>query len=127
MVPLIDVAEIEKNSTCGDAVRLATEKSYIQVPVYEERGDRIVGVLHVLELLGVDPDTPLMAYVKPAHYVPGFRSIKELLIDMRRSGDVISVVVDEFGGADGIVCLEDILEEVVEEIEDEYGTNQTST
>ena len=105
MVPLIDVMEIEKNSTCGDAVRLAMEKSHIRVPVYEKRVDRIVGVLHVLEPLGVDSDTPLMAYVKPAHYVPGSRGIKELLIDTRRSGDVISVVVDEFGSAGSIVCL----------------------
>jgi len=127
MVPLIDVAAIDRNSTRGDALRLAAEHNHVRLPVYEERVDRVVGVLHVLGLLGLDPDQPIAPDVKPLRYVPESMSGRELLHDFRRVGEVMAIVVDEFGGSTGLVTIEDIMEEVVEEIEDEYDASKTPT
>ena len=123
MVPLIDVVAIERSMACGDAVRIATDTSHVRLPVYEERVDRVVGVLHVLDLLGADSAAPIERHIKPTQYVPGSKSIKELLIEMRQNGDAMVTVVDEFGGTDGIISIEDIMEEIVEDIEDEYDSD----
>jgi len=127
MVPLIDVAAIDKDANRREALRLATKHNHVRLPVYEERVDRVVGMVHVLGLLGLDPDQPIAADVKPLRYVPESMSSRELLHDFRREGDVVAVVVDEFGGATGLVTIEDIMEEVVEEIEDEYDASKTPT
>ena len=127
MMPLIDVAAVDADVSCAEAIRLATEASHARIPVYEERVDRIIGVLDTLELLGVDRDTPIRPYVKPVSYVAPAKSIRDLLLEMRKDGDQLSVVIDEFGGAEGIVSIEDILEEVVEDIRDEYDSEEQIT
>jgi putative hemolysin len=127
MTPLIDVVGIEQDATCAQAVRLAREKDHKRFPVYEQRIDRIVGVMNVLELLGADPDAPIRPFIRPADYVPASRSIQALLLDMQRERHQIAVVVDEFGGAEGIVTLEDIIEEIVEDIADEYDAREAAT
>ena len=120
MMPLIDVVMVERSVSCGEARKLAIESSHARIPVYQERVDRLVGVLDTLELLGVDGDQPIEPFVKQVSYVPAGKSIQDLLLDMRRDREQVSIVVDEFGGAEGIVSIEDILEEVVEDIQDEY-------
>jgi CBS domain containing-hemolysin-like protein len=124
MMPLIDVAMIERGATCAEARRTAIEHSHARIPVFQERVDRVVGVLDTLELLGVDKDAPIHPFVKEASYVPASKSIQDLLLDMRRQGEQVTIVVDEFGGAEGIVSIEDILEEVVEDIQDEYDNDE---
>lgn len=105
-------------------MRIAAEKAHKRLPVYAERVDKVVGVLDSLELLGVDPSEPIKSFVKPVDYVPGSQSVQDLLLDMRRDGQAMTVVVDEFGGAEGIVTIEDIMEEVVEEMQDEYDIHE---
>ena len=124
MMPLIDVAMVERDVTCAEARQVAIEHSHARVPVYQERVDRIVGVLDTLELLGEAADEPIQRFIKPVTYVPAGKSIQDLLLDMRGAGKQITVVVDEFGGAEGIVSIEDILEEVVEDIQDEYDSQE---
>jgi putative hemolysin len=124
MMPLIDVAMVERSATCGEARRVAIEHSHARIPVYQERVDRVVGILDTLELLGVDVEVPIQAFVKSASYAPASKSIQDLLLDMRRQGEQVTVVVDEYGGAEGIVSIEDILEEVVEDIHDEYDAGE---
>jgi CBS domain containing-hemolysin-like protein len=126
MVPLIDVDAVEKNSTVGDAVGFAVRKAHARLLVYDERVDRVVGVLNTLDLLGVSPAEPIAPFVRNVRYVPDSKSINDLLMELRKDGDAIAVVVDEFGGAEGIVTIEDIVEEVVEDIEDEYDRQETS-
>jgi len=120
MMPLIDVVMVERSIDCGAARRAAIEHSHARIPVYHERVDRVVGLLNTLELLGVSADEPIEPFIKQVSYVPAGKSIQDLLLEMRKDRDQVAVVVDEFGGAEGIVSIEDILEEVVEEIQDEY-------
>ncbi len=123
MRPLIEVVAVEKGISCGEAMKVSAEKSHVRLPVYEQRVDRIAGILHTLDLLDVDPQESIEGYVKPALYVPASKSIRELMLKMREEGTVVSIVIDEFGGAEGIVSMEDIMEEVVENIEDEYDSD----
>jgi CBS domain containing-hemolysin-like protein len=120
MMPLIDVAMVERGASCAEARKIAIETSHARIPVYQERVDQVMGVIDTLELLGVEEDEPIRPFIKQVTYVPGGKSIHDLLVEMRRAGELLTVVVDEFGGAEGIVSIEDILEEVVEEIQDEY-------
>jgi len=124
MLPLIDVVAIEKNSTCQEAKQISSEQSHVRLPVYDVRVDRIIGVLHTLELLDADPQMPIASFVRPAVYVPQNKSIMDLMTELRSAGTVIAIVVDEFGGAEGIVTIEDIMEEVVEDLEDEYDDSE---
>ena len=126
MLPLIEVTAVEQGITCGEARKISSSKAHVRLPVYSQRIDRIIGILHTLDLLGMEPDAPITDHIRPAVYVPGGKSIKELMIELRGEGTVVAIVVDEFGGAEGIVTIEDIMEEVVENLEDEYdlGTKQ---
>jgi CBS domain containing-hemolysin-like protein len=122
MVPLIDVVAVDRKATCREVIKLAVDRAHVRLPVFDDRIDRMVGIVYALDLMGVDGDQPIEEYVRPARYVPGSKSIKDLLLVLRQAGEMVAVVVDEFGGAEGIVALEDIMEEVVEEMEDEYDT-----
>ena len=106
---------------------IATENSHARIPVYQERVDKIIGLIDTLELLGVDGNEPIAPYIKPISYMAPGKSIQDLLLDMRRSSEQVAVVVDEFGGAEGIVTIEDILEEVVEDLQDEFDAEETVT
>jgi magnesium and cobalt exporter, CNNM family len=124
MIPLIDVAAIEQGTTCGEAIALAHAEAHIRLPVYAERIDKVVGVLNALELLGADAHHPIKPFIREVRFVPPSKNISELLLDLRKDGDTVAVVVDEFGGAAGLVTMEDIMEEVVEEMEDEYDSGE---
>ncbi len=126
MVPLIDVKAIERKTTCGEAVRFAARTAHVRLPVYEDRIDHVVGVLNALELLVVAAEEPIEPYIRKVRYVPGSMGVKELLMDLRQDGHTVAVVVDEYGGAEGLVTIEDIMEEVVEEMEDEYDGAERS-
>jgi len=124
MIPLVDVVSVERNMTCGEVKKLAATSHHKRLPVHDGRVDKMIGVINTMEFLGVDPDQPVEAYIKDADYVPVSKQIQSLLTDMRQDGNVLSVVVDEFGGAEGIVTIEDIIEEVVDELYDEYDANE---
>jgi len=124
MVPLIDVNAIEKHASAGEAVRLAVDSSHVRLPVYDGRIDRVVGVLNTMDLLGVDQSSPIEPFIRPARYVPASKSAESMLVELRKDGDAMAVVMDEFGGAEGIVTIEDIIEDVVEDMQDEYDRQE---
>jgi putative hemolysin len=93
MMPLIDVAMVERGASCREALGVAIETSHVRIPVYEERVDQIVGVLDTLELLGLDGDAPILPFVRPVSYVPPGKGIQNLLLGMRESGEQITVIV----------------------------------
>jgi len=127
MMPLIDVIGVEQGASCEKALKIAVDSAHKTLPVYAERVDRVVGVVDSLDLLGMDPGAPIDPFVRPVNYVPPSKSIQNLLIGMRKSRAELAVVVDEFGGVEGIVTLEDIMEEVVEDIQDEYDGQERLT
>lgn len=120
MTPLIDIVSISVDSTRGDAESTLEESGYSRVPVYKGKAFNIVGVLNGVDLLFSDEPTPVNDLVKPVYYVPENMPLDSLLISMKRKGQPLAVVVDEFGGATGVVTTEDLLEEVVGEIRDEH-------
>jgi len=120
MVPLIDVVAVAREATCGEARRLAVEHAHKRLPVFDGRVDKIVGTLNVLDLLRQDAEKPIATFIHPAHYVPASVGIDSLLAEFRKGAGLVAVVVDEFGGAEGLVMLEDILEVIVGELEDEF-------
>ena len=126
MIPLIDVIGIKTNATCGDAVRLAAEKEHSLLPVYDMRIDKIIGAVNAFDFLLINEEDPIGPFIQHLRYIPRLKSIEDLLGDFRKEGDKMAVVVDEFGGAEGIVTLEDIFEEIVGEMEDEHDEKETN-
>ncbi|MEJ2122627.1 MAG: hemolysin family protein [Alphaproteobacteria bacterium] len=125
MVPLIDVVGVARGTTCDEARQLAVKHAHKRLPVYEERIDRITGTLNALDLLQEEPNKPIEPFIRLPHFVPGSIGIEKLLSDFRGGAGIMAVVVDEFGGAEGIVMLEDILEVIVGELEDEFDAPET--
>lgn len=121
MVPLVDVTGIEDTSAPDEVIRKVAEKGYSRLPVYRDNLSNIVGILNVFDIFTLHPeDRELRKVVREPLYVPEVMNVDDLLQEMQRVGTQMAIVVDEYGGAVGIVTVEDLLEEVVGEIQDEY-------
>ncbi|MBD3414766.1 MAG: DUF21 domain-containing protein [Candidatus Aminicenantes bacterium] len=120
MAPLIDVKAISNKATVKEAVQLYVETKHRRLPVFHKRVDRIVGILNNFDILGQKENKKIKPFIRKAYYVPPNKKAAVLLKELQNNGINIAIVVDEFGGTEGIVTIEDILEEVVGEIEDEY-------
>jgi putative hemolysin len=124
MIPRIDILALDVQSSLPDAVDSLLKSGYSRVPVYEETVDNILGVLYTKDLLRVwregNGDTSLRHLLRPAYFVPEAKKVDELLAEMQARRVHLAVVVDEYGGVAGVVSLEDIVEEIVGEIQDEY-------
>ncbi len=120
MVPLVAVDAIEISQKVASALKVIGERGHSRLPIYEERIDNIIAYVSVGDLLGKDPNTSIRRFMKPVLVVPETKSIADLLLDLKARGEHLAVLVDEYGGVSGIATLEDIVEEIVGEIEDEY-------
>lgn len=125
MVPRVDLTAVEDTETLSDVLRLMRRTGYSRIPVYHEDVDRIVGIAHIKDLLAPivdkdEADRPVGAYVRAPIFVPDTKDIIPLLSEMQSSHDQMAIVVDEYGGTAGVITIEDIVEEVVGEIEDEF-------
>ncbi len=125
MVPLINVVAIDEGSTVDHAIKKVEETAFSRIPVFRDKIYNIVGILNTFDLLGVPED---MIYIhdliKPPYYVPTSKKVDDLLKELQHRDMHIAVVVDEYGGSIGIVTIEDLLEEIVGEIEDEYDSEE---
>ena len=121
MVPLVDVVAVPEEATVEEAVARIRESGHSRLPVYRERIDHVIGIVTALDVFqrGATEES-VNALLRPAYYVPETKRIDELLRDMQRQRIQLAVVVDEYGGSEGIVSVEDIVEEIVGEIEDEH-------
>jgi putative hemolysin len=125
MTPRPDIVAIDANATIGDLLTVAREQQYSRIPVYNESLDNIVGMISIKDLILLDTAdlshsiTPL---IRPAHFVPETKLVPELLAEFQRKRIQAALVVDEYGGTAGLVTIEDLLEEIVGEIRDEYDT-----
>ena len=124
MVPRTDMVTLNADMTTDDALDLILEQGFSRVPVIGDGADDIVGVVYAKDLLRrlqvpSDP-APVTEIGRPPHFVPETKRVKDLLREMQSSKVHMAVVVDEFGGTAGLVTIEDLLEELVGEIVDEY-------
>jgi len=123
MVPAADVAWLDASAPARTALDQAVAGPHTRYPVAEGTIDRLVGVIHLRELVEAvreDPAAPIGPRAQPALVVPTTKDLGALLRDLREGRRHLAVVADEYGGSAGIVTLEDVLEEIVGEIEDEY-------
>ncbi|MBF8287539.1 MAG: hypothetical protein HW381_647 [Candidatus Rokubacteria bacterium] len=121
MVPLVDVAALPEDAAPDDAIRLIQERGFSRIPVYADRELNVVGVVTAMDLLRRGAEAPdLKTLMRPATYAPETKRIDELLTEMQKGRVQLAVVVDEYGGAVGIVTVEDIVEQIVGEIQDEH-------
>ena len=121
MVPLVDVAALPETAAPDEAVRLMQERGFSRIPVFTDRVINVVGVVTAMDLLRRGADAPdLKSLMRPATYVPETKRIDDLLREMQKARLQMAVVIDEYGGAVGIVTVEDIVEQVVGEIQDEH-------
>jgi len=125
MIPLVNVEALEVNDRIDKAVSCAQKTGYSRIPVFSEEAYNIIGIVHAFDLLTAQQKTQsLKDIMRPATYVPNTAPVDELLKQLRTKGNSIAIVVDEYGGTIGIVTIEDILEEVVGEIYDEYDKEE---
>jgi putative hemolysin len=125
MVPRPDVVAISVDMPPEEALAAVLDSPYTRYPVFRESLDEIIGVLHVRDLISALNDrgiaqVAIAELVRPAHFVPETKDLAALLGEFRRLNQHMAIVVDEYGAMDGIVTLEDLLEEIVGEIEDEF-------
>lgn len=124
MVPRIDIDSVGVHTRLEDVVQQAMRSGHSRLPVHDGTLDNVVGVVHVKDLLPrlVEGrlDVPMGELMRTPYFVPETKKIDELLQEFRRHKSQMAIVVDEFGGTSGLVTVEDVLEEIVGEIEDEY-------
>ena len=127
MTARVDLTDVDIHTDFRTLFRLFLDSGYSRIPVYDGTPDNIKGIIYVKDLLPYlsrKSDFDWTKLVRPAYFVPETKTIDELLREFRRQKIHMAVVVDEFGGTSGIVTLEDVLEEIVGEISDEYDEEE---
>ena len=126
MVPRVNVTFADVNSTYEELIDIFREDRFTRLPVYEDTQDNIVGIINMKDLLLYDPDErfDIRSFLRKPHFTYEYKDISELLVEMRESTFNIAIVLDEYGEMTGLITLEDILEEIVGEIHDEYDENE---
>ncbi len=128
MVPRPDVTAIEGDKTLRDVQALVLQHGYSRIPVFTDDLDEIVGIVYAKDVLKAlhqgKHDMPLSDIVRKAHFVPESKKVADLLREMQQEKFHIALVTDEYGSVSGLVTLEDLLEELVGEIADEYDTEE---
>jgi magnesium and cobalt transporter len=134
MVPRADIVAVEAESPLGDVLRLMSRESHSRLPVYRETLDDVIGMVHIKDLAALAADNrvsyhgaeaavgaPKLAdIVRPVLFVPGSVRVLDLMLEMRLKRTHMGMVVDEYGGIDGIITIEDVIEQIVGEIDDEH-------
>jgi CBS domain containing-hemolysin-like protein len=124
MTPAVEIEAAEETTAVADLVDLFIEKGFTRVPVYKETLDRVVGILHVKNLLKIFKldarDIPLSELLNPPYFIDEKKLIVDLLVEFQKRKIHMALVIDEFGSIRGLVTIEDVLEEIVGEIDDEY-------
>ena len=127
-VPRTDMVAVEGSETVGDVLERAIAMGYSRIPVFEDGIDDIVGIVFTKDLIRTAregrADDPVRTIVRPAHFVPETKRVAQLMREMQDEKFHMAIVVDEYGGTAGLVTLEDLIEELVGEIADEYDVEE---
>lgn len=124
-----DIVALNINSPFSDVLKSIIENNYSRIPVYQNNDDNIKGVLYIKDLLphlAKPTSFKWQTLMRPPHFVPETKRLDDMMKDFKENKVHIAIVVDEFGGTSGLITLEDILEEIVGEINDEYDEEDTS-
>ena len=127
MTPRTDAICISDKESVQQAIHLIITEGHSRVPVYEDKMDNIVGIIYAKDLLNVpttDGSPNVRKFMREAVFIPEYKPVEDLLQQMKRSKFHMAIVVDEYGGMSGIVTLEDIVEEILGEIQDEYDQDE---
>jgi len=128
MVPRIDVTALDATTHLDEAIGVVLDKGFSRIPVYKGTIDNVIGLLYARDLLRQlregATEVGLKALLRPAYFVPESKELDELLQELQKKKIHMAVVVDEYGGMAGVVTIEDILEEIVGEIQDEYDSEE---
>ena len=122
MVPRVDMCFLKLNASYEDFMELYKKEKFTRIPVYEETRDNVIGILNVKDLLLYDQDQEFHVkdFLRKAYYTYEFKNTSELMVEMRKNSISIAIVLDEYGATAGLVTLEDLLEEIVGDIRDEF-------
>ena len=126
MVPLIDVTLAPEDSTVKQIRRIISETGHTRIPIYRERVDKIIGTVQVSDLVMAADEEDIASIIREPYIVPESKTLEDLLDELRNNDMNMAIVVDEYGGVAGIATLENILEEIVGEIRDEYDLDEVS-
>ena len=127
MVPRTEVDFMDASLTVGKAIELAVDKAHSRYPVVRGSSDEVVGFIHVRDLLDTslaNKSTKIVELVRNIMYLPGTKGVLPALSEMRTQGQHLAIVLDEYGGTDGIVTLEDLVEVLIGDIRDEYDEDE---
>ena len=122
MVPRVDMCFLKLDATYEDFMKIYREEKFTRIPVYEETRDNVIGILNVKDLILYDKDQEFHVkdFLREAYYTYEFKNTSELMMEMRKNSISIAIVLDEYGATAGLVTLEDLLEEIVGDIRDEF-------
>ncbi|MBC8281732.1 MAG: HlyC/CorC family transporter [Chloroflexi bacterium] len=130
MIPRLDMAAVEADSPLKVVAETMVTRGHSRLPVYEETVDKILGIIHARDVLAslasAKSDDSLRVLVRPAFIIPETKRVDDLLEELQERRTQIAIVVDEYGGTEGLVTMEDLLEEIVGEIEDEFSRSRDS-
>lgn len=122
MVPRVDMCFLKLDATYEDFMEIYREEKFTRIPVYEETRDNVIGILNVKDLILYDKSQEFHVkdFLREAYYTYEFKNTSELMMEMRKNSISIAIVLDEYGATAGLVTLEDLLEEIVGDIRDEF-------
>jgi CBS domain containing-hemolysin-like protein len=128
MTPRVDMICIRKDSNIGELRELVIKEKHSRIPVYKDRVDNIEGIILAKDLLEFSDEThkteSIERLIRPVHFIPWSMNVSELLKELQKRREKLAIVVDEHGGVFGLVTMEDLVEEIVGEIQDEYDSEE---
>ncbi|GAB6162556.1 hemolysin family protein [Desulfothermus naphthae] len=125
MIPRTDIDCMEENATITEVADIIIKNGHSRIPIYRKNKDQIIGIIHAKDLLPIlinKKNGTLKEILRPPLFVPETKNVKDMLLEFQSKKQHLAIAIDEYGGTSGLITLEDILEEIVGEIEDEYDT-----
>lgn len=126
MVPRIDMVMVDADATYDELIQMFREEKYTRIPVYEDTTDNVIGIINIKDLLLLEEtgEFHIRHYLRQPLYTYEYKRLTELMVEMRKTSNNIIIVLDEYGATAGLITLEDMLEEIVGEIRDEYDEDE---